>query len=125
VLQLEQVLLVIMEVLLPLITQLELLPIVHLTSHPLGMVLVAEEGLLAPQDRMVALLDLQDILIILMDLMGILIAQLDPQDNLVEALQALLEADLKVLLDPLVLKALNVPGTSRPSWTCWSRKSNY
>jgi hypothetical protein len=30
--------------------------------------------------------------------MGILIAQLDPQGNLVEALQALLEADLKVLL---------------------------
>jgi hypothetical protein len=103
---------VIMEALLPLITQLGLLPIVHLTNLPLGMVMVVEEGLLAPQDRMVALQDLQDILIILMDLMGILIAQLDPQDHLVEALQALLEADLKVLLDlldPLVLKALKVP----------------
>jgi hypothetical protein len=103
---------VIMEVLLPLITPPGLLLIALLTNLPLGMVMAVEEGLLAPQDQMVALQDLQDILTILMDLMGILIAQLDPQDNLVEALQALLEADLKVLLvllDPLVLKALKVP----------------
>jgi hypothetical protein len=103
---------VIMEALIPLITQQGLLQIIHLTNLPLAMVMVVEEGLLAPQDRMVALQDLQDILIILMDLMGILIAQLDPQDNLVEALQVLLEADLKVLLDlldHLVLKAHKVP----------------